>query len=132
MCILSSFLQAYLIAGLFEESVKYLAVRRIIYKSYVVDPRALVVYSCCAGSAFGTVEDVMYNLQYGLGTAIVRAFTSVPLHCATGLIIGVSLADRRLFHQDTERWYKTLILPVFIHGTYDFVTFLLSDGYLGM
>lgn len=116
MCILSSFLQAYLIAGFFEESAKYLAVRRIIYKSYVVDPRALVVYSCCAGSAFGTVEDLMYNLSYGLGTAIVRAFTSVPLHCATGLIIGTSLAERKFFQQDTERWYKTLILPVLIHG----------------
>jgi RsiW-degrading membrane proteinase PrsW (M82 family) len=117
LCILSNFLQAYLIAGFFEESVKYLAVRRIIYKSYVVDPRALVVYSCCAGSAFGTVEDIMYNLSYGLGTAIVRAFTSVPLHCATGLIIGTSLAERKFFEQDTERWYKTLILPIFIHGT---------------
>jgi hypothetical protein len=37
------------VAGLFEESVKYLAVRRIVFKDYVVDPRALVVYSCCAG-----------------------------------------------------------------------------------
>lgn len=41
--------QAYLIAGLFEESVKYLAVRRVAFKPYVVDPRALIVYSCCAG-----------------------------------------------------------------------------------
>ncbi|GAB5029568.1 protease required for anti-sigma degradation [Nannochloropsis oceanica] len=132
MCILSAFLQAYLIAGLFEESVKYLAVRRIINKSYVVDPRALVVYSCCAGSAFGTVEDLMYNLSYGLGTGIVRAFTSVPLHCATGLIIGTSLAERKFFEQDTERWYKTLILPVLIHGTYDFASFVLASGNLAI
>lgn len=38
-------------AGLFEESVKYLAVRRIVFKPYVVDPRALVVYSCAAGAS---------------------------------------------------------------------------------
>jgi hypothetical protein len=50
-CILSSFLQSYVVAGLFEETVKYCAVRRIINKSYVVDPRALVVYSCCAGQS---------------------------------------------------------------------------------
>lgn len=49
-----------------EETIKYLAVRRIISKDYVVDPRAMVVYSCCAGAAFGTVEDLIYNLQYGL------------------------------------------------------------------
>lgn len=59
----------------------------------------------------------MYNFSYGLGTAIIRAFISVPLHCGTGLIIGVSLADRRFFEQDRERWYKTLILPILIHGT---------------
>lgn len=57
------------------------------------------------GAAFGTVEDIMYNLRYGLGTAIVRAFVSVPLHCGTGLLIGLSLADRRFFQQDSERWY---------------------------
>lgn len=28
--------------------------------------------------------------------------------------------------------YKTLILPVFIHGTYDFVTFMLPEGYLAI
>lgn len=43
--------QAFLVAGLFEESVKYLAVRRIVFKPYVVDPRALVVYSCAAGAS---------------------------------------------------------------------------------
>lgn len=42
--------QAYLVAGLFEETVKYLAVRRVAFKDYVVDPRALIVYSCCAGT----------------------------------------------------------------------------------
>jgi len=77
-----------------------------------VDPPALVVYSCCAAAAFGTVEDVMYNLQFGLGTAIVRAFISVPLHCATGLIIGTSLADRRFFQKDTERWCVHLLMSV--------------------
>jgi RsiW-degrading membrane proteinase PrsW (M82 family) len=160
-------LQAYVVAGLFEESVKYLAVRRIVFKNYVVDPRAMVVYSCCAGrgrslrgglavellwqgcalsnvlatppplsrwpgAAFGTIEDVMYNLSYGVATAVVRAFTSVPLHMATGLIIGLALAERRFFERDTERWYKTLILPILIHGTYDFATFVLSQGYLAV
>lgn len=90
---------------MFEESCKYLAIRRVVFKDFVVDPRALIVYACCAGAAFGTVEDCLYNLQYGLGTAIVRAFTSVPLHCATGLIMGTSLATRRFYQRDTERWY---------------------------
>lgn len=122
-----------------------MAIRRIVFKDYVADPSGLIVYSCSAAAAFATVEDLMYNLQYGpytqvcsgvdsgawtltlkacflklkhpyyspsgIGTAIVRAFVSVPLHCATGLIIGISLADRRFFHQDTERWCDVGVLP---------------------
>jgi len=33
--------QAYLIAGLFEESIKYLAVRRLVSKDYVVGETAV-------------------------------------------------------------------------------------------
>jgi RsiW-degrading membrane proteinase PrsW (M82 family) len=104
LCVLSDFLQAFVIAGLFEETVKYITVRRVVYRSFVVDPMALVVYSCCAAAAFATVEDLLYNLSFGLATAIIRALLSVPLHCATGLIMGVSLADNRFFKKDTERW----------------------------
>jgi hypothetical protein len=39
------------VAGLFEEVVKYLAVRRLVFKSFVVDPRALMVYACAAGTS---------------------------------------------------------------------------------
>jgi len=67
------------------------------------DPRALVVYSCCAGAAFGTIEDVLYAFQYGVAPAVVRAFTAVPLHCATGLVIGTNLSERK-FINGNERW----------------------------
>jgi hypothetical protein len=46
----------------------------------------------------------MYNWRYGVMTAVMRAFVSVPLHCGTGLLIGLSLAQRRFFQSTSERW----------------------------
>ncbi len=61
----------------------------------------------------------------------MRAFTSVPLHCATALIMGTSLAEKRFSPSldDKERWYKTLLLPILIHGSYDFATFVLAGTF---
>jgi len=114
---------AYLVAGLLEESVKYCAIRRIVNKKYVVDPRALVVYSCCAGAGFAAVENILYVISGGVGTGIMRALVSVPLHCTTGTFMGVSLGEGRFLQEKTPPFWKVLILPVLVHGTYDFALF---------
>jgi hypothetical protein len=109
---------SYAIAGVCEEVGKYIAVRMVFRKPYVVDPRALMVYGGCAGAAFGTVENLMFTRQYGMTGAVLRAFTAVPLHCVTGMMIGVHMA-MVIDNRDAERWYRTLLLPVVWHGTYD-------------
>ena len=40
-------------AGLFEEAIKYLAVRRLFSLSYALDPRAIVTYGLAAGKQGG-------------------------------------------------------------------------------
>lgn len=59
------------------------------------DWRAMLVYGICAGAGFATLENLMYVAQFGLATGIVRGFVSVPLHCTTGAIIGLNLANTR-------------------------------------
>jgi hypothetical protein len=58
------------------------------------------------GAAFGTVEDYfIYNLPMRqLDTAMVRAFVSVPLHCGTALIMGVTMADQRFLGGESQPW----------------------------
>jgi len=104
--------------------VKYCAISRIVNKPYVVDPHALVVYSCCAGAGFAAVENILYVLSGGIGTGIMRAFVSVPLHCTTGTFMGVSLGEGRFLKSKIPPAWQILILPVLVHGTYDFALFV--------
>jgi hypothetical protein len=60
----------------------------------------------------------MFTRHYGMTGAVLRAFTAVPLHCVTGMMIGVHMA-MVIDNRDAERWYRTLLLPVVWHGTYD-------------
>lgn len=76
------------------------------------------MYGVCAGAGFGKIlmrtlfqplfcnvfgsayyaaslENIMYVAQFGVATGVVRSFVSVPLHCTTGAIIGLNLANRR-------------------------------------
>ncbi len=135
---------AYITAGLFEELVKYLAIRRIVYSPLIINPRALWVYGVCAGAGFATLENVMYVAQFGITSAILRAILAVPLHCCTGLMLGLSLSQMRFGDAPTlptssglvasrpPSKYRSflysppmVLLPcIFVHGTYDFVLFV--------
>jgi len=124
-------LQAYVVAGLLEEALKYVTVRRQMGKPHVRDPRALVVYGCCAGAGFATVENIGYvalgNFADGIATALARALMTIPGHCATGMIIGCMLA-RQQFEGKAYGPLQILFAPVLIHGTYDMVLITTTDG----
>lgn len=88
-----------------------------------------MAYGICAGAGFATVENLMYVLRSSLGTAFVRAFLSVPLHCTTGAIIGMGLAAQRYFGPAIKPFWSIMIVPWILHGSYDSVLMLgESDG----
>eukprot|EP01041_Mallomonas_annulata_P002752 gene2752-5420_t len=120
LCILGYFLNSYFIAGFLEEVVKYLAICRLQNSLLTPDFRCLMVYGVCAGAGFATVENLFYVLSSDFSTAIVRAFTSVPLHCLTGCLIGLELA-RQKFLNASPSFLRVIAVPWFLHGTYDFI-----------
>lgn len=69
----------------------------------------------------------IYDLQNGLGTSIVRALT--PLHAMTAMVIASWLAHSRFSGWKTEQWYKTILLPMFIHGSFDFSLSFMRIGW---
>ena len=89
------FFQAFVRAALLEELLKYFAIRRLLFKEYIVDPRALLVYGTVSGLTFGVLENITYALVGGIGTAIARSFLTVPLHSMFGFMIGASLVKYR-------------------------------------
>jgi RsiW-degrading membrane proteinase PrsW (M82 family) len=138
--LLSSFVRAYLVAGIFEEGAKFLALRRLRTLPYVTDPRALVTYGLCAGAAFGTVENLfIYAFAYGIDNTIARAFLSVPLHAMTGMLIACALAEDRFLALSSlppsesplpfRPWWRIVAASVLVHGSFDLIDFLFAEDY---
>lgn len=126
---------SFLMAALVEETVKFLAMRLGSWKyqgfNYRFDG---IVYGVSSAVGFAVFENVMYVAQYGLQTAIVRAFTAIPLHAFCGVFMGVIYSYSKkasILGQGGKTVMYTifaLLLPMLIHGTYDTFAFLGERG----
>lgn len=128
--VLHAAFMAYFRAAFLEETLKYIAVRRILFKDRVADCGGLIVYGLASAAGFAAAENLQYVAQGGLSAAILRMFLSIPLHCCTGMIIGMHLGYRKFLgrgHNCIDKFVVALAVPVLIHGTYDFCVMLPSD-----
>ena len=129
----NALLVSFLEAALVEETVKYLAMRLGSWKydgfNYRFDG---IVYGVSAAVGFAIYENIMYVALYGLSTAIIRAFTAVPLHAFCGVFMGVFYSYSKkasLTGQPTAKWTAlALLVPMGIHGVYDTFAFLGEVG----
>jgi len=121
--VLHAFLKSYFRAAGLEEILKYVAVRRVVFKDHVVDCGSVIVYGLAGAAGFATFENIEYVAQAGLGAAYLRMFLAIPLHCVTGLIIGMNLSYRKFLGKN-YRMLTALGVPVLVHGTYDFAVFV--------
>jgi RsiW-degrading membrane proteinase PrsW (M82 family) len=122
----SVLLEAFFGVALIEEAVKYFVLRaaagrRCRYFNQLFDG---IVYSVYVSLGFATIENILYVLQGGLSTGIMRALTAVPCHAITAVAMGYYLGIGR-FRVDgrDRRKYMALsfIVPVILHGIYDFL-----------
>jgi len=117
----------FLIVALTEEGCKYFFLNKIskknAYYDYFFDG---IVYSVFVSLGFAATENVMYVLQNGIGTAILRMFTAVPGHTCFAIFMGYYYSRKRycdLFgdKKGAKKYAKLAIwVPVLIHGAYDF------------
>lgn len=132
------FFLCFFIIGMVEELGKYLVTVCATWKSkefqHSYDG---VIYAACASLGFAILENIVYVLLYGAGTGIVRAFTAIPLHCTVGVVMGALYAKAReaAHEQDTGSMIGFLIwayvVPVCIHGLYDFAVMSVPYGFIG-
>ncbi|MBR2674943.1 MAG: PrsW family intramembrane metalloprotease [Mogibacterium sp.] len=122
---------SFLVAAFCEEIVKFLALRLGSWKdpsfNYRFDG---IVYGVSAAVGFAVWENIMYVYYYGFYTAVVRAFTAVPLHAFCGAFMGVFyahakqqsiLGNKSGFIKNT---ILALVVPMIVHGIYDTFAFL--------
>ena len=122
---------SFCLAAFWEEIVKFLALRIGSWKhpsfNYRFDG---IVYGVSAAVGFAIFENVMYVSQFGFQTAVVRAFTAVPLHAFCGAFMGVFYSHSKQ-HSILGNTAKSamftilaLLVPMLIHGIYDTFAFL--------
>lgn len=142
------FVENYFVVGLAEELSKFLMLFLITRKNKnfncLFDG---VIYAVVVSLGFATLENILYVLQNGMGTAVMRAITAVPGHMFDGVLMGyfytlwhlyancevvekkyfqMGLIDRLVPSKTSAGAYfaLTLIVPIVVHGTYDFLVSL--------
>ena len=85
---LGYFLEAFVVAGLTEETCKFLFLRTT-WRNPAFDYQFdAIVYAVMVALGFAAFENVKYVYSYGFATGIVRAVTAVPGHAIFGVFMG--------------------------------------------
>jgi RsiW-degrading membrane proteinase PrsW (M82 family) len=115
---LAGLYMAFLCAAIPEEVFKFFVVNGYSARHPAFDePMDGVVYGAVASLGFATLENVLYVLGSGWGTALVRALTAVPMHAFLGAILGYYVGRARLGRGGSA--LTGLGAAVLLHGLYD-------------
>ena len=131
--LLLSFLMAFCVVGLGEESLKYLVLVKYPFnRPSFNEPFDGIVYSVMISLGFATLENVDYVMEGGLAVAFLRAVTAVPMHAAFAIIMGYHVGMAKFQHPLRQKatCRRGLLCAVALHGGYDFVLFQDSSLWL--
>ena len=117
-----------------EEGFKYLVLKKRTWRSPAFDCQFDgVVYAVFVSLGFALWENLAYVFAYGMGTAVARALTSVPGHACFGVFMGAwyGIARRWELYGEPELSRRArrnaVLIPVLLHGSYDFIASLPWD-----
>jgi len=97
-----------------------------------------IVYCVVSALGFATLENILYVMDYGFGTALIRAVMSVPSHAIDGLMMGYFFGLAKVAEIDGDergkkRYYRlSLMVPSIAHGLFDAALSTDSDMILGV
>lgn len=116
---------SFLSVALLEEMIKFTALFLFFYpRRFFNEPIDGIVYSVMIAMGFATAENILYALEFGLGTTILRAFTAVPAHAVFAVLIGYYAGSAKFKKAAQSRLLLTgLAFAVLAHGVYDVLIF---------
>lgn len=131
---LKSFVYAFFVIAAWEELAKFLFLRFYMYRKEAFnEPFDGIVYGVMIGMGFATFENVFYVMDGGWETALIRMFTAVPAHAVFGIVMGYYVGRAKFDPSHLKGLtLKGLIVPIIIHGAYDFFLFQESIPLLGI
>lgn len=132
--LLTSFIMSFLIVAFIEETYKFLILYLGTWKSknfnHIYDS---IVYAVFISLGFATLENILYVLDNGTQTALLRALVSVPGHAfyaiSSGYYLGLAKLNQSIGSKKSSTKWKILsyLMPIILHGTFDFLLFLNND-----
>ena len=122
--VFTTLIYAFCVVAVAEEGCKYFVLRRYIYtKAEFNEPFDGIVYAVMISMGFATLENVLYVATSGLGTAVLRMFTAVPLHAVCAIFMGYYVGKAKFSKNKFGNILLGLFLAVFVHGLYDYFLF---------
>lgn len=88
-----------------------------------------IVYAVLVSLGFATVENILYVMQGGLSVAIARGLLSVPSHAIDAVYMGYYYGLAKYYDSVGNTRSKnrcmvlSIIVPVILHGCYDYFLF---------
>lgn len=119
------FYNAFILVALIEEFSKFIFIRGILYRdSHFNEPFDGIVYSVMVGMGFATFENILYVIDGGMTTALLRMFTAVPAHAAFAILMGFYLGKAKFEHKKSYYALHALGVATLFHGAYDYFWFI--------
>ena len=126
--VIAQIIMYFIVVAWSEEGVKRFVLRRVTWKNPAFNYRFdAVVYAVFVSLGFAALENIEYVFGFGgLAVAGIRAITAIPLHCIAGIFMGHYYGEAKMSeHQGDHARYRkfmflSLLVPILIHGFYDF------------
>jgi protease PrsW len=118
------------LAGITEESLKYLAFILFVTKLHEFDERMdAIVYGTLISLGFATLENyeyvyLMFPDENSYYIATLRAFSAIPMHAMCGVIMGYHLGLHYFKEEKkSNHLFLALMIPMLVHGVYNYLIF---------
>ncbi len=123
--IIQQFIKAFFVVGLTEEFSKYIMVRYYAQPNKEFnEPYDGIIYAVMVSMGFAATENIIYVLQGGVHTALIRAFTAVPAHATFAILMGYFMGKAKFSKNRIRLNLTGLLLAALFHGAYDFFLFI--------
>ena len=125
-------IRSFILTGLLEEFFKWFIFLYTFYKHARFDSLYDgIVYGVAISLGFATVENLLYLLAHGVEYAFSRAIFPVSSHALFGVIMGYYLGKAKCVSSPPVPALVTaLVVPVSLHGSYDFILEILSINWI--
>jgi protease PrsW len=122
--VLKTMIYAFLIVAVTEEICKFFILKRYAYrKAEFNEPFDGIVYAVMISMGFATLENILYVTSSGIGTAVLRMFSAVPLHAVCAVFMGYYVGKAKFSKNKTGHLLTGIFFAILIHGLYDFFLF---------